>query len=233
MILGVWIRSINEFVVDNDITVSDLVGWWKFDEGSGTVAYDSSGNVHDGNLTNGPTWTNGKIGGALSFDGVDDFVVVNSSPELSLRNNFTLSAWLKINVKVNDSSDQIIIRKGNVDYDFKIYGQNRDLYNRGILEFGGNTGSLYVRWIKSSQSFTNNTWTHVIGIYLKEKLVLNINGQKMKEQTTSGKFGFSSSKLFLGGKTDGSSLFGLIDDVRIYDRALSAAEVQALYNMGQ
>ena len=137
----------------------------------------------------------GKIGGALSFDGVDDFVVVNSSPELSLRNNFTLSAWLKINVKVNDSSDQIIIRKGNVDYDFKIYGQNRDLYNRGILEFGGNTGSLYVRWIKSSQSFTNNTWTHVIGIYLKEKLVLNINGQKMKEQTTSGKFGFCFIKI--------------------------------------
>jgi hypothetical protein len=52
--------------------LNGLVGWWKFDEGSGTVAYDSSGNGNDGNLTNGPTWTTGKIGGALSFDGVND-----------------------------------------------------------------------------------------------------------------------------------------------------------------
>ena len=64
--------DINEFVVENDINkISGLVGWWKFDEGNGTVAYDSSGNGNDGNLTNGPIWTDGKIGGALSFDGVE------------------------------------------------------------------------------------------------------------------------------------------------------------------
>ena len=60
--------DINEFVVENDINkISGLVGWWKFDEGNGTVAYDSSGNGNDGNLTNGPIWTDGKIGGALLF----------------------------------------------------------------------------------------------------------------------------------------------------------------------
>ena len=45
---------------------------------AGTVAYDSSGNGHDGNLTNGPTWTDGKIGGALSFDGVDDHIIAHN-----------------------------------------------------------------------------------------------------------------------------------------------------------
>ena len=60
----------------SDALINGLVGWWKFDETNGTVAYDSSGNGNDGNLTNGPTWATGKIGGALSFDGVDDYIEV-------------------------------------------------------------------------------------------------------------------------------------------------------------
>ena len=56
--------------------LNGLVGWWKFDEGSGTVAYDSSGNGNDCNLSGGPIWTAGKIGGALTFDGQDDYVLV-------------------------------------------------------------------------------------------------------------------------------------------------------------
>ena len=68
-----------EILVDVNTTWSTdgLVGWWKFDETNGTIAYDSSGNGNDGNLTNGPTWATGKIGGALGFDGVNadvDFV---------------------------------------------------------------------------------------------------------------------------------------------------------------
>ena len=65
-------------VLVNDGILNGLVGWWKFDETNGTVAYDSSGNGNDGNLTNGPTWVGGKIGGALSFDGGDDFVDVRN-----------------------------------------------------------------------------------------------------------------------------------------------------------
>ena len=57
----------------SDALLNGLVGWWKFDEANGTVAYDSSGKGNDGNLTNGPTWrVNGKIGSAFSFDGVND-----------------------------------------------------------------------------------------------------------------------------------------------------------------
>ncbi len=66
-----------------------LVGWWKFDETNGTVAYDSSGNGNDGNFTNGPTWTTGKIGGALSFDGVDDLCY--SQWKWTLNSNFHFS----------------------------------------------------------------------------------------------------------------------------------------------
>ena len=77
--------------VDSDLT-EVLVNRWnlgwlgrlvEIDEGSGTVAYDSSGNGNDGNLMNGPTWTTGKIGGALKFDGVNKYVDVGNSSMLN------------------------------------------------------------------------------------------------------------------------------------------------------
>src|SRR3990167_9799803 len=72
---------------------SGLVGYWTFDEGSGTTANDSSGNNNTGALINGPTWTTGKIGGALSFDGVDDRV---STGAFSIGStNFSMSGWVK------------------------------------------------------------------------------------------------------------------------------------------
>ena len=82
-----------KILVDVNATWSTdgLIGWWKFDETSGTVAYDSSGNGNNGSLRNGPTWTNGKIGGALSLDGVDDHVLTT----LKSPSNFTISAWVK------------------------------------------------------------------------------------------------------------------------------------------
>ena len=77
----------------NGSATDGLIAWWKFDETEGNVAYDSSANGNDGNLTNGPTWTEGKIGGALSFDGTDDMVRTNLSG--SYNEDFTWSAWIK------------------------------------------------------------------------------------------------------------------------------------------
>ena len=99
-----------EILVDVNTTWSTdgLVGWWKFDEGSGTVAYDSSGNGHDGNLTNGPSWTTGKIGGALSFDGVDDYVEIKNYYGISANDPRTASAWLKSNFQYSTAHRTIV-----------------------------------------------------------------------------------------------------------------------------
>src|SRR3989338_5705843 len=66
-----------------------LVGHWKFDEGTGLSAGDSSGNNNTGTLVNGPTWTTGKIGQALNFDGVDDYVKIPGTA--TLMSNFSVS----------------------------------------------------------------------------------------------------------------------------------------------
>src|SRR3989338_1965645 len=68
---------------------SGLVGYWTFDEGAGTTANDSSGNNNTGTLTNGPTWTTGKIGQALNFDGSDDYVKIPGTA--TLMSNFSVS----------------------------------------------------------------------------------------------------------------------------------------------
>jgi hypothetical protein len=93
-----------------------LVGYWPFDEGSGTIAKDYSGNGNDGTLCNGstcgvqgPTWTTGKVGGALSFDGVDDYVdtsLIFNSPSY-----FTVAAW----VKVPPQSTQKMLKEPHLD----------------------------------------------------------------------------------------------------------------------
>ena len=84
-----------EVVLDvNTTLLNGLVAWWKFDETSGTVAYDSSGNGNDGNLTNGPTWTDGKIGGALSFDGHNDRVKLAHNMINGLI-DITVSFWFR------------------------------------------------------------------------------------------------------------------------------------------
>jgi hypothetical protein len=75
-------------------------GHWKLDEGSGTTAYDSSENGNHGTLTNGPSWTSGKIDGALSFDGADDYVQVPDSNSLDLTGALTLAMWIKPDINI-------------------------------------------------------------------------------------------------------------------------------------
>ena len=70
-----------------------LVGWWKFDEGSGSTAADSSGNGNHGFIT-GAVWTKGKTGQALDFDGANDYVRIVVNPALNNLNAITMAAWI-------------------------------------------------------------------------------------------------------------------------------------------
>jgi hypothetical protein len=81
-------------VVLTSATRADLVGWWRFDEGSGTVAYDSSGNDHDGTIYGSPSWVSGVGGSALEFDGTDDYVGTGESL-LDNMSEFTLACWVR------------------------------------------------------------------------------------------------------------------------------------------
>src|SRR3989344_3227356 len=90
---------LSSLISQTQAQTSGLVGHWTFDEGSGTTAQDSSGNNNTGILTNGPTWTTGKIGQALNFDGVDDYVDVanESNFDFERTDPFSISLWVNYN----------------------------------------------------------------------------------------------------------------------------------------
>ncbi|MGC8776172.1 MAG: LamG domain-containing protein, partial [Minisyncoccia bacterium] len=198
--------------------VGGLVGYWSFDEGSGTTAYDMSGNGNNGTLVNGPTWTTGKVGGALSFDGVDDYVNINSVNPF--RNPFTVSVWVRFNA-VNKGSDNAILGHGSATLNNGLHlGERR---TRGYFGFYSND-------IQSNSTLLANMWYHISFIYDGRKKiyingVLDASGASNVYQSTAlnaeiGRYPWSTGWL----------LNGLIDEVRIYNRALSDAEIQAIYN---
>tara|TARA_B100002019_G_scaffold274328_1_gene271166 strand:- start:2374 stop:3045 length:672 start_codon:yes stop_codon:yes gene_type:complete len=206
--------------VNTTWSTDGLVGWWKFDEGSGTVAYDSSGNGHHGNLTNGPTWTVGQIGGALSFDGVNDHVrignVLNNITDLSF------SLWFK--------PASIPTHHGYMV--FKQHTYALTLASSGGVHLNFGNGSDWGNVNLGTSALELNKWYNVTATRESGvmKAFIDINLLANKSYNTSS--GSNVSALCVGGN-GANSFNGLIDDVRIYDRALSAAEVQALYNLGQ
>jgi len=212
-----------------------LVAHWAFDEGSGTTAVDSSGNGHNGTLLGDPAWVAGMIGsGALSFDGSDGLVDVGHDESLSITDELTITVW----VKVSDlSTFYFLVCKqpsgtagdnypGN--YEFRIQS------NTGILEFGHQEaeGEQYT-FYTSETPITAEQWYHVAVVVMKGELVeFYIDGISAGSAEQLTNFGvLNDEPVRIGGRKDGYSFFnGILDDVRLYDRTLSAAQIQKLYN---
>ena len=222
-----------EILVDVNTTWSTdgLVGWWKFDETNGTVAYDSSGNGNDGNLTGGPTWATGRIGGALSFDGVDDYVIMPATTDLDLM-KLSISTWV---YSTNFDQNGFIFEKtadGNLNSQYNLFIQNSELRFRVKPINSGYSDT------KVDQSILSG-WSFITSSYNSSKRKLFVNGQLVASNDFNETIATNPNGISLIGayalNSIGNNYFfnGLIDDVRIYGRALSAAEVQALYNLGQ
>jgi len=205
-----------------------LVGYWKFDEGSGTTASDSSGYGNTGTLSTGastPGWTTGKVGGALSFDGVDDYVEVPDSP--SIRNwpdGITVEIWAKSNTE-NWNSYGMLVSK-------------RDSF---ILYPVTDTKALYwyiigTAWWSVAYVIPEDirNWHHYVGTYSADRyLRLYMDGELVA--SPMGPYGAIADDegIMAIGRDDGftdRNFNGLIDEVRMYNRALSSAEISAIYN---
>ena len=222
-----------------DSEMNGLVGWWKFDETNGTIAYDSSGNGNDGNLTNGPTWTSGKIGGALSFDGVDDFVQLVRGDVVGNGLDLSISFWIKPSAV---STKAIFGEYGKNSSNQYQYTRNHLTISNGAIGFDQYPPAGGISGKSELNSITYNIWNHVVfsqnssawSLSIGGIIVSGSNGVEHYSGPTPEAAWIGGRKHEVGNPSGSRSLFdGLIDDMRIYDRALSAAEVQALYNLGQ
>jgi len=217
-----------------------LVGYWNFDEGTGQMAYDNSDNNNDGTLgadsfvgTDDPKWAEGSPsvasgGGGLSFDGVDDYVDCGSDASLDITGAITIEAW----VKWNGGGDSTIISK-ITDGSYKDYVIYIGTDNKLHIWYESGTGDVY---IDSNQDISTGQWIHIaIAFDTLHSGNMYINGQFEKSWDSTENRDTSSQPVYIGGLVTYYDVWyfnGTIDEVRIYNRALSAEEIRYHYNRG-
>jgi len=210
-----------------DIT-SNLTAWWKFDEGSGSTAVDSSGSGKNGNETNSPSYVAGKIGAhALSFNGSTSYVDI---PSLTVTYSaFTVSAWIKPS-NINNGDNPRIVADDHTDSDDKGF---QLMYNNGgatgFFDVGNGTTEGRATW---SQQLANGTWYLYTGVYDGSYVYAYINGVLVATTSYSGgaiAAGSVDVNIARNAQYSGDYFPGAIDEVRIYNRALSSTDVAQLY----
>jgi len=200
---------------------NQLVGYWKFDEGSGLVASDSSGNGNSGTLMNGPEWVAGISGSGLSFDGVDDYVEVPDTTDFTFNQPLTVSAWLFL----DDVSDGGIIGQwgyGGLTGDAFMLSLD-GAHLRGTLPIPG----LYHLYSKSM--IKTSEWTYAAMTYDGSTLKLYINGKLDASGSISVDPVASSQTVKIGLEDiifgQKHYLDGIIDEVKIYNHVRTAEEI--------
>lgn len=196
-----------------------LVAYWSFDEGAGKTAADVSGNGHDGTFEGAPKWVDGKFGTALDFDGEDDHVVVPDDDALDLTTNVTYMAWFSPNDAL--TSRRMISKNDSVFIIFD-FGNSKDSIDFLVKPNNANIESKTTDW-KVGQ------WYHFAGTFDGKTLKVYINGQLEGEKPNNVPIASSDLDLWIGGDDYGrptDHFPGKIDEVRIYEKALSEADIQ-------
>jgi len=201
--------------------VAGLIAAHGFEEGSGTSAADSSGNNHTGTLVNGPTWTTGVYGSAVSFDGVDDYVLIANPGSFDFGTaDFTMMAWVKRKVT---GSSHIILSK-TADTAWENGGKRFYIDSGGPLAFD----AWGVAHFLSNKTINDLNWHHLAVTFVDSSNVMSlyIDGVLDKSGTLNLGPDVGGHVIKIGRFPDGEFLNGNIDEVRIYSRALGQAEIQ-------
>jgi len=209
-----------------DAADPSLVGYWTFDEGSGTIAYDSSGNGNNGTIEGDLQWVPGKIGSAMQFDGDDDQIQLKSVFTTLGSSSNTVAVWIKVPLTGTadlGATERVGIVLGNYsdspnsNWELHAAGQTRLWWNGGEIDHRGTT------------DLRDNTWHHVA--WVRDKATSTnyqyIDGQLETMIETLGTDITFTTTHRIGGDNRGAppNWHGLLDDVQVYSRALSPPEI--------
>jgi hypothetical protein len=201
------------------------VAHYKLDDGEGVIAVDSSGNGLDGILIGDPQWSAGVLGGALDFDGVDDYVDCGNDTIFSITDAFSLSVW--INWRAATGDWQTVVAKGDNAWRLARGGGDTQTMDFGFTD-GGPRGWLAVR---SANEVPLGEWHHVtVTIDTIDGAKIYLDGVLEGTNPDTGGITVGDFPVFIGENSQATGRFwdGLIDDVQIYDRVLSAEEISQL-----
>jgi RHS repeat-associated protein len=218
---------------------TNLKGYWNFDENSGAVAYDQSGNSNNGTIT-GATFTAGKVNTAVNFDNISGKVVVSNN--LAIQNIFdgggATSVWFKA-VGIGENDNGAIADKSGP---YGIDGWNLRLYDpsgtTARIRFEGIFSGTDGVWITTNRVINFNTTNHLVVNYSADSIsnvpIIYLNGINVPLTTITTPTGTrvtdANKNLYIGNHESDSRTFnGWIDELKIYDRSLTLSEIQALY----
>ncbi len=206
-----------------------LAGWWKLDEASGLTAADSSGNGNHGTLIDmpGDQWVRGIKDGALEFVG-GNVVNCGTGSSLNVTTEFTIAAWVKL-APGNDGYYAGIAGK-LVTSPYSGFSLVRHSSNVFRLWVGNGTDDLASSAVSSNRTYTDTAWHHVVGVRKAGTNYLYVDGVKQQATSTTD-FAPSTQYAFIGAQYsnyDDRYFKGIIDDVRLYSRALTDAEIKQL-----
>jgi hypothetical protein len=205
---------------------ADLVGRWTFDGN----AFDSSGNLNDGILAGGAAYAGGKFDQALSLDGIDDHVSVSDSTSLDITSAITVGGWIKLASLVGPPN--VAGKWRDLPLGVHLRGYLLTAYNGEPRFYISTNGINYPSARGTSITLSPDTWYHLAGTYDGANIKLYVDSTLVKTVGQTGDI-FSNNEPLLIGANDGYGgvrkfTDGLIDEVRIYDHALTAVEVAEL-----
>ncbi len=229
-----WDLSDNITIFANDAKLSQkpllethTVAYWKFDEGTGTIAYDTTPNNNDGTLggdgvgSDIPGWTTGKLGNALDFDGSDDYVLVSDSDSLDVEDGLIIETWIYPHAFYGNglSSGNPILAKWQTGLRSQY---QLAAYSGGGIVFRVSSGSA-ADTIMVPNVLSANQWYKIYAVCNGEFLRLYLDGNLICEKTTTIKMlnqnEYADDALYIGYDPGGSSPFwhfdGIIDELRI------------------
>jgi hypothetical protein len=224
LLIIVILMAINALAQD---CLPGIVAYWKFDEDSGTIAYDSVGANHG--TVYGAIWVDGKIGGALNFDGTDDYVSVEDSVSLKPAEEITVESWVMPD-SISANYGNYIVSKYAVDW-VGGYVQYITLQGRAAFSMKTTTGTNSV---VSNIILSPGNWYYIVSTYDGAAIKIYINGKLEGQINHSGTFVHTANKLTIGIRNFNPSNWpcyfdGTIDEVAIYNRALSPEDIQQRY----
>lgn len=205
------------------------VGYWRFDENTGTAAYDRSGNGNNGTLTNDCSWTYGKYGAAVDFGGTNDYVTVSDTTDsvLDIASEITLEAWINPDAYTDGGGGggAFVVAKVGTYYLELGTDKKPRVYFYGLSSQG---------YHSANSNIPLNTWTHLAATYNGSEIRIYING--ILDRTISsitGSITTNNNALTVGSHTSTYSFDGTIDHVLVYNYARTPAQIAYDYSKGK
>jgi hypothetical protein len=228
-----WLRGDVDLTPVSNPGDANLVGHWELDDGDGNTATDSTANANHGALEGAYEWIAGRIGtGAIEFSGgrmlvPDD----NNTPELRPTDEVTAAAWISFSSE-QDSARVVVKGADNREtYELEVSGDDTLIW---VIREDGNTSS-FTRHAVSSESLIQNEWIHIGGTYDANTMTVYINGQVVASEAIGAiTLSQDPAGLAIGNRSDDTNrqFNGGIDDVMVYNVALSVGEIGWLASEG-